>query len=171
MRDPTYNGWASILNTKGQVDAIMLDFSKAFDKVSHTKLIHKLQYCGISGKILLWLSAFLINWSQFVSVECSHSSYTKVFSGVPQGTVLGPILFLIYINVIANSCDSTIRLLADDTVIYRNISSSSYHDLLQHDLDNLETWAAILQMSFNATKCKLLSITNKKKQSEFAYSF
>ena len=61
--------WASILNTKGQVDAIMLDFSKAFDKVSHTKLIHKLQYHGINGKILLWLSsAFLTNRSQFVSV-------------------------------------------------------------------------------------------------------
>ena len=95
--------------------------------------------------------------------------YSPVSPG--QGTVLGPILFLIYINDIVNSCDSYIRLFADDTVICRNISSSADHDLLQHDLDNLETWAAILQMSFNATKCKLLSITHKKKQSEFAYSF
>ena len=81
--------WASTLNTKGQVDAIMLDFSKAFDKVSHTKLIHKLQFYGINGKTLSWLSAFLTNRSQFVAVEGLHSRHTKVFSGVPQGTVLG----------------------------------------------------------------------------------
>ena len=133
--DQTYNGcsWLrSTLNTHSQVNAIMLDFSKAFDKVSHTKLIHTLQYYGINGKALLWLSAFLTNRSQFVSVEGSHSSHTKVFSGVPHGrNVLGPTLFLVFINDIVNYCDSNTRLFADDTVIHRTISADH---ALQRDL-------------------------------------
>ena len=113
--------------------------------------------------------AFLTNRSQFVSVEYSHSSHTKVVFVVPQGTVLGPTMFLIHINDVVNCYDLNTRIFAHDTVIYRTISSSADHDLLQHDLDNLESWATNWQMSFNATKWKLLSKTNKK-PSKFAYS-
>ena len=162
--------WATTLNTHGQVDAVMLDFRKAFDKVSHAKLIHKLEHYGIQGKTRLWLAAFLTKRSQFVAVDGSHSSHLEVVSGVHQGTVLGPTLFLLFINDIVDRSDSTIRLFADDTVVYREISSPSDHACLQYDLRNLESWAKTWQMQFNIAKCQLLSISNKKNTRKFDYT-
>ena len=114
--------WASILNNHGQVDVLMLDFKKAFDKVSHAKLRQKLQFYGISGKTLSWLCAFLSNRSQFIVGDGAYSSAVPVTSGVPQGTVLGPTLFLLFINDIADSLDSQMRLFADDAIVYRQVS-------------------------------------------------
>ena len=128
--------WATTLNNHGQVDAIMLDFRKAFDKVSHAKPIHRLKHYGIQGKTRLWLAAFLTKRSQFVAADGSHSSHLEVVSGVPQGTVLGPTLFLLFINDIVDRSDSTIRLFADDSVVYREISSPSDHACLQYDLSS-----------------------------------
>ncbi|XP_032223431.2 uncharacterized protein LOC116604739 [Nematostella vectensis] len=162
--------WGSTLNSHGQVDAIMLDFSKAFDKVSHAKLSHKLHHCGIRGKTLGWIEAFLNNRNQFVVVDGSHSSQVPVTSGVPQGTVLGPTLFLVFINDIVDQCSSVTCLFADDTVVYRSIRSPADHVSLQHDLCNLEAWARTWQMEFNASKCQLLLITLKRNSSLFNYS-
>ena len=81
-----------------QVDAAVLGFSKAFDKVAHSRLVHKLEYYGIRGKLLIWLESFLNNRMQQVVVENEFSLPCEVLSGVPQGSVLGPILFLIYIS-------------------------------------------------------------------------
>ena len=90
----------SILERNENADALYLDLSKAFDKVNHAILIHKLKEKGISGKILTWLNSFLTNRTQQVVIDGSTSSPTVVSSGVPQGTVLGPILFIIYIWMI-----------------------------------------------------------------------
>ena len=157
--------WATTLNNHGRVDAVMLDFRKAFDKVSHAKLIHELEHYGIQRKTRLWLAAFLTKRSQFVAVDGSHSSHLEVVSGVPQGTVLGPTLFLLFINDIVDHSDSTIQLFADDAVVYREIASPSDHACLQYDLRNLESWAKTWQMQFNIAKCQLLSISNKKNTS------
>ena len=154
--------WASILNIKSQADVIQLDFSKAFDKVSHSKLLHKLSHYGIQGQTLLWIKGFLCNRSQSVSVNGVHSTPCKVISGVPQGSVLGPTLFLIYINDIVGDIKSNIRLFADDTIMYRQVISPADHRILQQDLDRLTSWACLWQMEFNVKKCYHISLTNKR---------
>ena len=135
--------WASILNIKGQADVIQLEFSKAFDKVSHSKLLHKLSYYGIQGQTLLWVKGFLCNRSQSVSVNGVHSTPCKVISSVPQGSVLGPTLFLIYMNDIVDDIKSNIRLFADDTIMDRQVVSPADHLILQQVLDRLTSWACL----------------------------
>ena len=121
---------------KKQTDIILLDFSKAFDKVSHEKLALKLHGYGIRGPPLKWVKGFLDN--QSVIVNGSSSEPTPVSSEVPQGSVLGPLLFLIYINDIPMHVKSKVRLFADYTALYLTISTSSQSEILKKDLDNLE---------------------------------
>ena len=157
------NDWTSTLNKgKGQIDVILLDFSKAFDVVPHQRLLLKLRNYGITGKTNAWINAFLTGRSQEVVVNGTHSVLRPVRSGVPQGTVLGPLLFLIYINDIEKNLSSSIRLFADDSALYRSISSLKDAVLLQEDLFKLQNWAITWQMAFNVSKCKLLRITYRK---------
>ena len=100
-----------------QTDLILLDFSKAFDKVNHSKLIWKLHHYGIRGNALSWIQAFLGNRSQAVVIEGEESGSVPVSSGVPQGSVLGPILFLVFINDLPEKLSSQVRLFADDTAV------------------------------------------------------
>ena len=104
-----------------QLDVIQLDFSKAFDSVPHLRLMYKLDHYGIRGPSAERIKAFLSNCSQVVSVNGSHSDPKPVISGVPQGTILAPVLFLLYINDIPMNIKSQIRLFADDGIIYREI--------------------------------------------------
>ena len=162
---------ANSLNQHGQVDALLLDFSKAFDKVSHTKLLHKLALCGINGKTLTWIAAFLDNRTQFVvDVNGTHSTTTPVTSCVPPGSFLGPTLFLLFINDITQVTNSQFRLFADDTVLYRTINFLLDHQVLWEDLLNVAKWACDWQMNFNVTKCYILCITKKRKPSNSAYT-
>ena len=149
---------------------LLLDFSKAFHKVSHIKLQHKLAHCGINGKTLAWITAFLHNRTQFVVVNGTHSATTPVTSVVPQGSVLVPILFLLFINDITQVTNSQLRLFADDAVLYKAINSLHDHQVLQEDLLNLTKWASDWQMDFNVTKCHLLCIRKKRKPSNFIYT-
>ena len=105
------------LNNKLQIDCGILDFAKAFDKVPHLRLLHKLEFYGIRGCLLNWIKSFLTNRTQQVVVEDSVSSSCEVTSGVLQGSVLGPALFLIYINDITENINSQICLFADDCLI------------------------------------------------------
>ena len=123
--------FAKALNNKLQVDVGILDLSKAFDKVPHKRLLSKIEFYGIRGKILQWLESFLSNRYQQVVVDGSFSNYCKVTSGVPQGSVLGPTLFLLYINDITEGISSQMKLFADDCLIY---NSSTDHQTLQQDL-------------------------------------
>ena len=105
---------ANTLNNKGQTYIIFLDFSKAFDKISHKFILSKLHYYGIRNHTLSWIGAFLSNRTQTTVVNGVHSSCVEVTSGVPQGFVLGPMLFLLYIHDINNAITSQIKLFADN---------------------------------------------------------
>ena len=137
----------------GQVDTIVLDFSKAFDKVPHNRLMSKLDFYGIRGDLHRWIESFLRNRQQTVVLEGSKSSTSSVISGVPQGTVLGPTLFLIFINDLLSYVKSPVRLFADDCVIYREIKSSLDASTLQSDLNNLHRWEREWLMELNPEKC------------------
>ena len=153
---------ADTLNRKSQVDLVLLDFSKAFDKVAHGRLEAKLSHYGVKGKTLDWVRAFLSDRKQQVVVGGSQSKWSDVTSGVPQGSVLGPLLFLVYINDITKNITGEIRLFADDSILYQEISSAADQLSLQKDIDTLVKWADTWQMAFNVKKCGILSITNKK---------
>ena len=166
----TTDDFARYLDNNIQVDVGILDFSKAFDKVPHKRLAAKLNYYGIRGNLLTWIEAFLQNRSQSVVVDGHYSSPISVSSGVPQGTVLGPTLFLLYINDIDVNIQSQIRLFADDCLIYRPIHSNDDHDKLQQDLNSLTRWATTWQMEFNVTKCNIIQLSKGHKKSHFTYT-
>ena len=159
----TVNDFASTLRDQKQTDAILLDFSKAFDKVDHEGLLSKLDHLGINGPLLKWARSFLVGREQRVVVEGMESTPSKVLSGVPQGTVLGPLFFLIYINDISKGLSegTKIRLFADDSLLYRTIESPSDAAILQKDLNTLQLWEKKWKMEFHPGKCQLLRITNK----------
>ena len=121
-----------------QTGRILLDFSKAFDKVAHEKLIQKLHHYGIRGDTLNWIKDFLENRKQAVVINGVNSNCIPVSSGVPQGPVLGPILFLVYINDLPEQVKSRVRLFADDTAMYLALSSHAEGQVLQNDLLSLE---------------------------------
>ncbi len=166
----TVSDLANQLNSNKQVDICVLDFSKAFDVVSHRKLLAKLSHYGIRGDILTWIQSFLTNRKQSIVVEGVSSKQSDVLSGVPQGTCLGPILFLCYINDITNNIDSQLRLFADDALLYRPINSPADHNLLQQDLYTLESWANDWDMKFNAKKCYILSSKRTANKSSHLYT-
>ena len=120
-----------------QTDLILLDFSKAFDKVNRSKLLWKLYQYGIRGNALFWIRAFLGKRSQTVVLEVEESESVPVTSGVPQGWVLGPILFLVYINDLPEELSSQVRLFADDTAVYLTVGGSEDEKVLQKDLYRL----------------------------------
>ena len=145
-----------------QTDLILLDFSKAFDKVAHEKPISKLHFYGVRGKTLIWVKDFLDFRSQAVVLNGVKSDKIAVSSGVPQSSVLGPILFLAYINDLPDQVKSRVRPFADDTAIYLAISSEGESVTLQIDLHTLEVWEKRWDMSFNPSKCQVLHITRAK---------
>lgn len=160
------------LNDGEQTDAIFLDLSKAFDRVSHVKLLQKLSSLRVDTNVLLWIKSYLSNRSQFVEVNGISSGDLSVFSGVPQGSVLGPVLFLIYVNDIAEEIDSsvTVRLFADDCLIYTSIKGQEDHLRLNTALRKIAIWCETWNMRINRDKTVLLRITNKKTRSIFTYS-
>ena len=158
----TIQDLAKSLNEAKQVDTILLDFSKAFDKVDHNKLCLKLYHYGVRGNTLEWIKDYLSKRSQTVVINGANSEKSPVISGVPQGTVLGPLLFLVYINDLPVLVTCKIRLFADDALIYRVIDSINDAILLQEDLNQLIKWESDWSMEFNADKCKVLRITNKR---------
>ena len=141
------------------VDSIYLDFSKAFDKVDLGILCWKLKKMGIQGQLGVWLHNFLKDRKQIIIANGAKSSESKVISGVPQGTVLGPLLFLIMINDIDdNVINSSVKVFADDTRITKAVKTEEEAALLQEDLETLYTWAKNNNMAFNGSKFEVLRL-------------
>ena len=144
-------------------DVIYLDYAKAFDKVDHEILLKKLYSYGIKGKFYDWIKDFLTDRFQTVCVDGHRSFLARVISGVPQGSVLGPILFIIFINDLDDAVlDSILGKFADDTRVQRNISQASDCDILQKDLDNIITWSKHNNMELHEDKFELLSYNTYK---------
>jgi hypothetical protein len=153
------------LTDKGQaVDIIYLDFRKAFDAVPHERLLCKLQQYGIVDNLLLWIRAFLSGRSQKVRVGNYKSNEAPVLSGIPQGSILGPILFTVFINDLPENILSPCRVFADDTKIYNSTENST---LLQEDLYRLQEWTNVWNLYFNIDKCKVMHAGKQNPEIEY----
>lgn len=168
----TVHEFSRVLDVSGQTDVLFLDLCKAFDKVPHGKLLHKLQRIGLPTKIVLWIQAYLQDRRQYVVIGNSSSTVLRVSSGVPQGSVLGPLLFLIYVNDLASLIPEnvSVRLFADDCVIFKQISSPCDHVALQDALIAIDNWCQNGGMQLNTNKTVLLRITRKLSPSQFHYT-
>jgi hypothetical protein len=147
-------------------DAVFLDFAKAFDKVPNARLLKKMSAHGIQGHLLRWVTNWLTGRRQRVVLGGEVSDWIEVLSGVPQGSVLGPLLFLIFINDIdeAAAAVDILRKFADDTKLGHTVNDKNDKNILQEALDNLTEWSNKLGMSFNVKKCKVVHFgrSNKK---------
>ena len=158
---PTIEDFSWHIDTGTQIDVVLLHFSKVFDIIPHQRLFLKLAHYGIQVPVLEWIKDFLINRTQQVVLNNITSISGNVLSGVPQDSVLGPLLFLLYINNLPSTTSSHVKLYADDTLLYRIIHTPEDIAILQRDLNTLFEWAKKWLMSFNPSKCMQLTITCK----------
>ncbi len=166
--------WTKALNnTNGRVDIIYTDLAKAFDSVSHKKLLFKMRRFGIGGNLIRWFQNFLSDRYQSVRVGNSVSVAKAVLSGVPQGTLLGPILFLIIINGVDSvvTPGTHIKLYADDAKIFREIKYRSDCDILQNDLNTVVQFLTDWQLKINIDKCSSLKLMRSRCSKNFAYDY
>jgi len=156
--------WTKTMDEGGTVDCIYLDFAKAFDKVPHRRLLLKLKNFGISDPVLGWIEAFLSDRSQRVTINGTSSQWKPVTSGVPQGSVLGPVLFAMYINDLPEAVgdDCLAYMFADDTKLFKDIESGADVVKLQNGLSNFQLWARKWLMEANVAKCKSMSVGEKQ---------
>lgn len=157
--------WSHSLDKQNEIDVFIMDLEKAFDTPPHELLKAKLRSYGINSNVLCWIDSFLCSRKQCVVVNGTKSEWSEVGSGVPQGTVLGPILFSLYINDMVSVVKSQIRLFADDCVCYRTIGSDDDKVKLQADIDSLGKWARKWGMRFQPKKCNMMRLSRKKKTS------
>ena len=152
----------------GDIDVVYCDFMKAFDKVPHKRLIQTLEHYGIQGVTKDWIKDFLKNRKQRVVVNGTTSEWQEVTSGIPQGSVLGPILFVIYINMLPEMVvSSDIYLFADDVAIFRPIFDNNDTDPLQKDLNLMDEWTEKSLLKFNYQKCSTMRIGRHYETKEY----
>jgi hypothetical protein len=162
----------SVVDEGKPMDVIFLDFAKAFDKVPRERLLEKVRAHGVRGRALDWIRAWLTGRRQRVVLNGKHSSWMEVLSGVPQGSVLGPILFLIFIN----DLDAEVRMIevvkkfADDTKIGKTVQSEEDKLELQRAIDSLTEWAEKWGMAFNVAKCKIMHFGHENPGFEYTMS-
>ena len=152
------------------VDVIYFDFAKAFDTVPHRRLLWKLAAYGIKGKLLDWITKFLTDRNQVVVINGTESENARVVSGIPQGTVLGPLLFVIYINDLLDNVKSNGLLFADDTKIFRSITCKEDALSLQADIHTMENWSDNWLLNFHSGKCHVLTL-GKLENIRIAYRY
>ncbi len=165
------NNVVKFIENGGQVDTLYTDFSKAFDKISHEILMNKLSSFGVNGACLEWFRTYLIDRNQCVVIGSTKSHVITPTSGIPQGSILGPLLFLIYINDLpAIFASSKCALLADDLKLYKKITAEQDCHEMQKDIDALSNWCDNNSLSLNIPKCFTLTTTLKPNPITFSYT-
>ena len=160
-----YNDVCKALDEGKEVRSVFCDISKAFDRVWHRGLLHKLSALGISGSLLRWFSSYLSSRQQRVLYAGSSSSWSSINAGVPQGSILGPLLFLVYINDITTDINANIRLFADDTSLYIVVDHpDTASTVLNRDLQTVYSWSQTWLVSFNPVKSKSMLFSRKIKK-------
>ncbi len=152
------DAWTEAIDKGIPIDAVYLDFAKAFDTVPHLRLLNKLDGYGVKGTVHQWIRNFLQNRRQCVKVNGVKSEWSLVTSGIPQGSVLGPCLFVIFINDLPEEVQSMVQMFADDTKAFTEIHSPLDQRKLQDDINSLYQWSEKWKLHFNASKCKVLHV-------------
>ena len=157
----------------GQTDLIYTDFEKAFDKVAHRRLLSKLGAYGINSKILEWIKSFLCGRKHQIRINGKYSDWMEVPSGIPQGSVLGPLLFIIFINDLPQACDnsSNLFLFADDAKMFKHILNNKDSQELNYCCQQIYDWSEKWLMKLNTDKCKVLTISRNKTTIDYKYGF
>ena len=150
--------WTRILDEGYGIDVIYLDYRKAFDTVPHARLVSKLSQYGLGTQVCTWIRAFLSDRVMRVMVRGHASAWSSVLSGVPQGSVLGPLLFLLYVNDLPSCLTCSVRMFADDTKMWKLIAQNSDSYDLQQDLERLREWNDQWLLKFNPDKCHVMHI-------------
>ena len=150
--------WTDILDAGGTIDVCYMDFMKAFDKVPHRRLIAKFHSHGVQGKLLDWIPSFLEHRQQRVVINGQYSTWRNATSVIPQGSVLGLLPFVIYINDLPDTVLSQVFLFGDDTKMYRQIQVASDRHTFQEDISKLQEWADKWLLRFHPDKYKLMTI-------------
>ena len=157
--------WSDALNNKWEVRAVSLDISRAFDTVWHPALLSKLRSIGVDGTLLAWISDFLVGRRQRVVLDGASSNFRNISAGVPQGSVLGPVLFLVYINDLGQSLENDLFLFADDSTLFRIIRTPADRvaaaESLNRDLNRILEWSRTWNMSFNPAKFQAITFSFK----------
>ena len=164
----TTHNWLQLLESGCEVGAIFFDFKKAFDSVPHRALIQKLEGLGVNTYLLRWIVSYLTNRKQQVVVNGATSLPADVLSGVPQGSVLGPLLFLIYINDVCSvdlSSDCRLTMYADDILMFKPIKCIEDYRVFQKDIDSISDWVNVNYLQFNIQKCKFMLVSRKRNRS------
>ena len=163
----TIEEWMRNLDNNVPTDAIFLDFAKAFDTVPHKRLLTKVKGYGVQGKVLNWVGDFLSKREQYVAINGKCSGRVPVSSGVPQGSVLGPTLFIYFINDLPGTTLEKVKVFADDTKNFKEINSQDDARKLQESLDLLVEWSEKWLLRFNSSKCKVLHIGKNNPRYEY----
>ena len=154
--------WTKILDKGGKIDSVYMDVMKAFDKVPHRRLLHKMHRYTISEKVIKWVESVLSDRIHKIILNGTESKCHHVTSGIPQGSVLCSLLFVIYINDnMPEMVESSTYLFADETTIFREIREENDEKMLQADLDSLQSWSDTWLLKFHPNKCKVMLVANK----------
>jgi hypothetical protein len=162
------DSWTETIDNGGSVDVIYMDFQKAFDSVPYKRLLSKLSAHGIQGKVLSWLEAFLTDRRQVVQVNGARSAEALVTSGIPQGSVVGPLMFVVYINDLPTVCSNQVKLFADDTKLFARSDLPDATTSIQDDLNSLQKWSDNWLLKFHPEKCHVLKLGSKKSTAKYS---
>ncbi|KAK3090353.1 hypothetical protein FSP39_011129 [Pinctada imbricata] len=161
--------WTEAIDNGQGIDCIYMDYKKAFDTVPHQRLLKKLEAYQLGPSIIEWIMHYLQDRKQQVSVNGQNSTWHRVTSGIPQGSVVGPLLFVIFINDLPDIVESTVYLFADDTKIFKVIEEGRDKRILQKDLESLTDWSDKWLLKFHPDKCKYLHIGKHNPASDYQY--